>query len=154
MLQIRNMYGLASVGLMWLACVANLRADSQPIRLLNSSQAVSVKNASLMLNGDCCPTAPAPACKTYQPCVTYRGCCGCCGPKVSQVLKVKDPCDCCCCACVAEIPVCLPACCKDAKVCCGCGLFGRGVVTYSYDCGCCVTIVFRRCGDVIVKYSG
>jgi hypothetical protein len=31
-------------------------------------------------------------------------------------------------------------------------LFGRSIVTYSYDC-CCVTIVFRRGGDVVVKYD-
>jgi hypothetical protein len=157
MLRFRNMCGLFAMGLIVLASVARLRADSRlPARLINSSQGLTVKNASLTLTGDCCETAPAPApqCKTYTPCITYRGCCDCCGPTVSQVLKVKDPCDCCCSPCVAEIPVCLPACCKKACVDCKCGLFGRGVVTYSYDCGCCVTIVFRNCGDVIVKYSG
>ena len=104
----------------------------------------------------CDSTAPAgPACRVYKPCVTYRGCCDCCGPTASQTLMVPDPCDdCCCTPSRAEIPVCLPACCKNPCVSCKCGLFGRGVVTYSYDCGCCVTIVFRNCGDVIVKYSG
>src|SRR5262249_53097839 len=115
----------------------------------------AAKNVSLSLKGDGCETtqAPAPACKTYKPCVDYRGCCDCCGPKASQTLLVKDPCDCCCTPCLAEIPVCLPACCKNPCIGCRCGLFGRGIVTYSYDCGCCVTIVFTRCGDVIVKYS-
>jgi hypothetical protein len=156
MLKIRNMCGLPVAGLLVFAATATLHADSQPTaRLFKNAQASPVKNVSLKLDGDCCQTAPAPApeCKTYQPCVTYRGCCDCCGPKVSQMLKVQDPCDCCCCPCVAEIPVCLPACCKDPKVCSACGLFGRGVVTYSYDCGCCVKIVFTRCGDVIVKYE-
>jgi hypothetical protein len=147
--------GLMTVGLIMVAGAATLHANSQPAQLPSGAQTVAVKNASLALNGDCCETAPAPApeCTTYKPCVTYRGCCDYCGPKASQVLKVKDPCDCCCNPCVAEIPVCLPACCKDPKVCSSCGLFGRGIVTYSYDCGCCVTIVFRNCGDVIVRYE-
>jgi hypothetical protein len=156
MLRIRNMCGLIAMGLMLVGSVARLHANSQrSVRPVDNSQALTVKTVSLALNGDCCETAPAPAqqCKTYKPCVTYRGCWDCCGPKVSQVLNVKDPCDCCC-PCVAEIPVCLPACCKNPCVSCNCGLFGRGVVTYSYDCGCCITIVFRNCGDVIVKYSG
>ncbi|HEY2826243.1 MAG TPA: hypothetical protein VGJ04_01475 [Pirellulales bacterium] len=148
MLRIRNMCCLIAIGLMLSLGGAKLQADSQ--------RPIHVKNMSLTLNGDCCETAPAPApaCKTYKPCITYRGCCDCCGPKVSQVLQVKDPCDCCCNPCVAEIPVCLPACCKNPCVSCKCGLFGRGIVTYSYDCGCCVTVVFCNCGEVIVKYRG
>ncbi|MCC7084320.1 MAG: hypothetical protein IT427_04855 [Pirellulales bacterium] len=101
-----------------------------------------------------CPPAAAPACNVYQPCVTYRhcGCCDLCSPMVKQVLMVDDPCDCCC---VAQISVCLPACCKAACVNSKCGLFGRrGVVTYSYDCGVCVTINFLRCGEVVVTYRG
>ncbi|HTQ38331.1 MAG TPA: hypothetical protein VMJ32_04850 [Pirellulales bacterium] len=156
MLQFRNISFFVAAGLLLIACSANLQADSQlPAHAVKNDRTALVKNASLLMNGDCCQTAPAPACgcKTYQPCITYRGCCDCCGPKVSQTLKVQDPCDCCCCPCVAEIPVCLPACCKDPKVCSECGLLGRGVVTYSYDCGCCVKIVFTRCGDVIVRYE-
>jgi hypothetical protein len=153
MLQNRNMIGFAT-GLVLLVGLPSVHADSQRVaHLANSSAAVSLKNVSLLSSGDCCETAPAP-CKTYQPCIDYRGCWDCCTPTVHQVLNVKDPCDCCCSPCVAEIPVCLPACCKNPCVCCKCGLFGRGVVTYSYDCGCCITIVFRNCGDVIVKYSG
>jgi hypothetical protein len=134
MLRIRNMCTLV-FGAILLAGIANVQADS------HLPAATSAKSQA----------APAAPCKTYKPCVEYRGCCDCCGPKVSQVLKVKDPCDCCC--CLAEIPVCLPACCKNPCVDCRCGWFGRGIVTYSYNCGCCVTIVFTRCGDVIVKYS-
>ncbi len=126
------------------------RADSRAdARLLNKADTSAVKTVSLAKTGDGCAT-PAPTCKTYKPCISYCGCCDCCGPKASQVLLVKDPCDCCC--ELAEIPVCLPACCKNPCISCRCGLFGRGIVTYSYDC-CCVTIIFRRCGDVIVKYS-
>ncbi|HZZ27815.1 MAG TPA: hypothetical protein VFE46_07375 [Pirellulales bacterium] len=143
MLKIRNICGLTAAALVLLAGLANVSA----------AQSTPVKNASLNSSGDCCQTAPtpAPACTTYKPCITYRGCCDCCGPKVSQVLKVKDPGDCCCNS-LAEIPVCLPACCKNPCVSCKCGLLGRGVVTYSYDC-CCVTVIFTRCGDVIVRYS-
>jgi hypothetical protein len=161
MLQIRNVCGLAMVAFMFIAA-SRVQADSQSSAgealsnraQTSSTKTATMKNASLNLNGDCCQTAPAPApeCKTYQPCVIYRGCCDCCGPKATQVLKVKDPSDCCCCS-VAEIPVCLPTACKDPKVCSTCGLLGRGIVTYSYDCGCCVTIIFRNCGDVIVKYE-
>jgi hypothetical protein len=130
------------------AANADNRVSNRPI---GNSAITPVKTILLASSGDCTTIAPAP-CKSYSPCVIYRGCCDCCGPKASQVLLVKDPSDCCCC-CTAEIPVCLPACCTNPKVCYGSGLFGRGIVTYSYDCGCCVTIVFRRCGDVIVKYS-
>jgi hypothetical protein len=102
-----------------------------------------------------CPPAAVPTCTVYQPCVSYAHCGRCCcnsSPTVKQTLMVNDPCDCCC---VAQIPVCLPACCKDACVSSKCGRFGRrGIVTYSYDCGVCVTIKFRPCGDVVVIYSG
>lgn len=159
MLRIRNIYGSIAVGLLLLAPSNRLDADNRVSTQLASPVRTPVaKQVSLKLSTDCCETAPAPApapaCKTYKPCVTYRGCWDCCGPTVSQTLKVKDPCVCCCNPCMAEIPVCLPACCKNPCVDCRCGLFGRGIVTYSYDCGCCVTIVFRGCGDVIVKYSG
>ena len=143
--------GLAAV--LVLLSSSALAGPRGPARLLDASRATPTVEASLT-GSDCCPPAPVVQCKTYQPCVTYRGCLDCCGPKVSQVLMVKDPCDCCCNPCVAEIPVCLPACCTQPCINCKCGLLGRGVVTYSYDCGTCVTIVFRKCGDVIVKYSG
>jgi hypothetical protein len=153
MLKLSNLCCVLTAGIVVLA-VSAARADNRaPVRLLDKSTGTPVATVSLSTSGDCTKAAPAPEYKTYKPCVCYRGCCDCCGPKASQVLKVKDPCDCCCSCCLAEIPVCLPACCKDPKVCCSCGLFGRGIVTYSYDCGCCVTIIFRRCGDVVVKYS-
>jgi hypothetical protein len=134
------------------AFVTNAVADSRvPAKLLGSADQTPVTIVSLK-SSDCCTTAPA-ECKTYKPCVSYCGGFCSCGPKVSQTLMVKDPCDCCC--ELAEIPVCLPACCTG-KPCVSsrCGWFGRGIIVYEYDCGACVTIVFRRCGDVVVKYSG
>jgi hypothetical protein len=143
----------AAACLCFMTTIAEARNDSRDsARGTNATAKASVKTVSLANKGsDACPATPPPACTTYKPCVSYCGCCDCCGPKVSQVLKVKDPCDCYCCE-LAEIPVCLPACCKNPCVCSRCGVFGRGIVTYSYDC-CCVTIIFRRCGDVVVKYS-
>lgn len=102
-----------------------------------------------------CPPAAQPECCVYEPCVTYKHCgrcCNSCSPMVKQVLLVNDPCDCCS---VAKVPVCLPACCTKACISTKCGLFGRrGVVTYEYDCGVCVTFTFRKCGDVVVTYRG
>ncbi len=158
MLQIRNISSLLALTLIFVGGTTSLQADSVRPSQVAANKAVVAKNVSLSTSSDCCETAqapaPAPTCKTYKPCVTYRGCWDCCGPKASHTLNVKDPCDCCCNPCYAEIPVCLPACCKNPCVSCKCGLFGRGIVTYSFDCGCCVTIVFRNCGEVIVKYSG
>ncbi len=153
MLKHFHLCGVLIAGLIMLAAVVAQADNRAGVRLLDKATDTPATAVSLSMNGDCSQTVPAaaPECKTYKPCVSYCGCCGCCGPKVSQVLKVKTCCDCCCC-CVAEIPVCLPACCKDPCVSCRCGLFGRTIVTYSYDC-CCVTIVFRRCGDVVVRYS-
>jgi hypothetical protein len=151
MLKLSNLCGVLAAGLVVLAVSAAGADNRAPVRLLDKSTGTPIATVSLSTSGDCCKTTTAPVCKTYKPCVSYCGCCDCCGPKASQVLSVKDPCDCCC--SLAEIPVCLPACCKNPCVSCRCGLFGRGVVTYSYDCGCCVTIIFRRCGDVVVKYS-
>jgi hypothetical protein len=143
MLKLRNIATLlAAIGMLVAVCTKAQAETKTPVVQVSLAKTTS---------GDCAATAPAKECKTYKPCVSYVGCCDCCGPKASQVLKVKDPCDCCCCE-LAEIPVCLPACCKNPCISCKCGLLGRGVVTYSYDC-CCVTIVFKRCGDVVVKYN-
>jgi hypothetical protein len=70
---------------------------------------------------------------------------------VQVVLKVKDPCCCCC----LEVPVCLPACCQgEPCVRSHCGILGRGVVEYRWDCGVCVHIVIQKRGDVRVTYIG
>ena len=145
MMKIGNMCGLFAAIL--LAAVSSAQAEMK----LAAGKKGPVQTVSLSKSGDCCVTPAAPPkCEVYKPCVTYCGGFCCCGPKVSQTLQVKDPC---CCCSIAEIPVCLPECCKNPCVSCKCGLFGRSVVTYSYAGGCCVTIVFRRCGDVVVKYS-
>jgi hypothetical protein len=135
------------------AAVAEQVSQPAIVAAKTSVPAIAVGNVALVSAADCPPAAP-PACSVYKPCVSYchRGrCCDSCSPRVQQVLLVKDPCDCCC---AAEVPVCLPACCKDACVSSKCGLFGRSFVTYEYDCGVCVTITFRRCGDVLVTYRG
>jgi hypothetical protein len=151
MLMKRNLLSaIVLAALLSLAAVASADQKLQPV----SSTKSAVQTVAFVKNADC-PPAAAPVCSVYQPCVIYKHCGRCCcdcSPPVKQVLLVKDPCDCCC---VAEIPVCLPACCKEACVSSKCGLRGRrGVVTYEYDCGVCVTFTFRRCGDVVVTYRG
>jgi len=149
--QINFRCALAAVVL--LPSTMGLCAENSAVRLLDGATRARIIAASLAKSPGGCE-ATQPACSSYKPCVTYRGCLDCCGPRVSQVLLVKDPCDCSCNPCAAEIPVCLPACCKTPCVNCKCGLLGRGIVTYSYDCGVCVTVVFRNCGDVVVVYRG
>jgi len=151
---------LTKINLRWfvtaIVClrVTAVYADARtPAQLMRSAKSAPIIDASLAKSAGN-REATQLACGSYTPCVVYRGCLECCGPKVSQILMVKDPCDCCCNPCAAEIPVCLPACCKNPCVSCKCGLFGRGIVTYSYDCGVCVTVVFRNCGDVVVVYRG
>jgi hypothetical protein len=152
MLKLRNLLGAAAVVLLLIGPYFAVAADHSSVKMVSASASAQVKAVSLNKNNNDCPPAAAQPCKTYKPCsISYCGCCDCCGAKASQTLLVKDPCDCCC-EC-AEIPVCLPAGCKNPSICSRCGLFGRSIVTYSYDCGCCVTIVFRRCGDVVVKYG-
>ncbi len=101
---------------------------------------------------DCC--TPKPVC-CPEPCITYRHCgpklcCGC-EPPQKIVLKVKNPCT----GCEVDVPICLPACCKgEPKMCEGTGLFCRDVVDYEWCCGFQVKVVFRHCGDLIVKTWG
>jgi hypothetical protein len=116
--------------------------------ILASSAAAAVVDAGC--------AADVPVC-CYQPCIRYRyrgcdRCCGCdCPPPVKVVLKVKDP----CCCCYVPVPVCVPACCKgEPCVQARCGLFGRGIVEYTWDCGTCVTVVIDRRGDVRVTVTG
>ena len=96
-------------------------------------------------SGICCP----------QPCIEYRHCgraVSCCQPPVQTALMVKDPCSC----CEIPIPVCLPACCLDARASVDCrhGLFARGIVTYDYACGVSVTVRFKLSGEILVTYRG
>jgi hypothetical protein len=53
------------------------------------------------------------------------------------------------------VPICLPACCTgEPSVCAGTGFLCRDVVDYEWCCGFRVKVVFRRCGDLLVKTWG
>lgn len=94
--------------------------------------------------------------KCCDPCISYRHrrnrCfCNTCCETTSAVLQVKDPCCCCC----YDVPVCLPACLKGAPcVSCRCGIFGRTIVEYSWDCGYRVEVTLTKHGKVLVTYFG
>jgi len=71
-------------------------------------------------------------------------------PMVDVVMITENPAD----GCSYEIPLCLPACCTGApSVESRCGLFGKGIVEYCWECGLVVEVEFRRRGDVEVEYG-
>jgi hypothetical protein len=71
-------------------------------------------------------------------------------PMVELTMITQNPAD----GCFYEIPFCLPACCTgEPKVASKCGLMGRGVVKYCYECGLEVQVKFRLRGDVEVEYG-
>jgi hypothetical protein len=71
-------------------------------------------------------------------------------PFVEFTMITQNPAD----GCFYEIPMCLPACCVgEPQVTSYCGLFGRGVVKYCYECGLEVEVKFRLRGDVEVEYG-
>jgi hypothetical protein len=71
-------------------------------------------------------------------------------PMMDVVMVTENPAD----GCFYEIPLCLPACCTGApSVESRCGLFGRGVVEYCWECGLVVEVKFRLRGDVEVEYG-
>jgi hypothetical protein len=71
-------------------------------------------------------------------------------PFVELSMVTQNPAD----GCLYEIPMCLPACCTgEPKMTSYCGLFGRGVVKYCYECGLEVEVKFRLRGDVEVEYG-
>lgn len=71
-------------------------------------------------------------------------------PFVDLTMITQNPAD----GCFYEIPMCLPACCTgEPKVSSYCGLFGRGVVVYCYECGLEIEVKFRLRGDVEVEYG-
>jgi hypothetical protein len=72
--------------------------------------------------------------------------------EVELRMMVKNPAD----GCVYEIPLCIPACCTgEPTMDEWCGLFGRGVVEYCWECGFRAKVVFRHVlGDVKVEYDG
>jgi hypothetical protein len=71
-------------------------------------------------------------------------------PFVELTMVTQNPAD----GCFYEIPLCLPACCTgEPKMTSYCGLMGRGVVKYCYECGLEVEVKFRLRGDVEVEYG-
>jgi len=71
-------------------------------------------------------------------------------PFVDLTMVTQNPAD----GCFYEIPMCLPACCTgEPQVTSYCGLFGRGVVVYCYECGLEIEVKFRLRGDVEVEYG-
>jgi hypothetical protein len=121
----------------------------QPLPPAEAAPALPVETLAI---DPCCDVAPkcCPA-----PCITYhhrrhrKACYDPCQGMASMVLAVKDP----CCCCNVDVPVCVPACCTDVPcVNSRCGLFGRGIVEYSWDCGFRVQIVFNKHGKVRVTY--
>jgi hypothetical protein len=100
----------------------------------------------------CCEGATA----CCDPCIKYRHrrnrCFKCCSTgTTSSVLRVKDPCSC----CYIDVPVCMP-CCVTGAPCVNtrCGLFGRTIVEYSWDCGYRIEVTLTKRGDAIVTYFG
>jgi hypothetical protein len=100
----------------------------------------------------CCEAA-TPCC---DPCIKYRHrrnrCFKCCSTgTTSAVLKVKDPCAC----CYIDVPVCMPCCVKgEPCVSTRCGIFGRTIVEYTWDCGYRIEVAMTKHGDAIVTYFG
>ena len=100
-------------------------------------------------------TAAPAALNVYHPLVRYRAVGLFPGhlmrkPQKQMTLLVEDPC---CCGHYAEVPVCVPCCCEEAaKVCERPGVLGRYWVDHQFDCGFCVSVLFRTRGDVVVVY--
>lgn len=69
---------------------------------------------------------------------------------VELTIVTQNPAD----GCLYEIPLCVPECCLgEPRVTSHCGLLGRGVVKYCYECGLEVEVIFRLRGDVKVEYG-
>jgi hypothetical protein len=98
-------------------------------------------------------TQPAEA---VTPCIVYRTHRGAkkmyrCSGEKEVIMVTNNPADC----CDYEIPLCIPCCCEGMPtVTSECGLGGRGVVEYCWECGFTAKVVFRVRGDVKVSYRG
>ncbi len=69
---------------------------------------------------------------------------------VELTMVTQNPAD----GCFYEIPLCLPACCTgEPTMTSYCGLLGRCVVVYCYECGLEIEVKFRLRGDVEVEYG-
>lgn len=92
------------------------------------------------------------------PCIVYRTHRGArkmyrCSGEKQVIMVTKNPAD--CCEREYEIPLCIPCCCEGMPtVTSDCGLAGRGVVEYCWECGFTAKVVFRLRGDVKVHYRG
>lgn len=130
-----------------------LRQDppAAPTPPASPSDAAPAAAAPVYASG-CCADAK-PCC---DPCIKYRHrrnrcfkCCEC--GTTSCTLRVKDP----CCCCYIDVPVCMPCCVKgEPCVSTRCGLFGRTIVEYSWDCGYRIEVAMTKHGDAIVTYFG
>jgi hypothetical protein len=52
------------------------------------------------------------------------------------------------------VPVCVPVCNEAPCVTSRCGLFGRGIVSYTWSCGYRIDMVITKHGDVRVTTFG
>jgi hypothetical protein len=125
------------------------QADGRTAARRDANQLTSLTAAK---GEDCC--APKADC-CPKPCIVYRSCgpklCCDCKPPKEITLKVKNPCT----GCEVDVPLCLPACCEgEPTVCCGKGIFCRDTVEYEWCCGFRAKVVFRHCGDLLVKTWG
>lgn len=107
-----------------------------------------IESAPMSVAPTCCPIEVVRDHATLSAKRMYR----CYGQGTPQTLCVDNPAD--CKDCLYAVPVCVPACCTGAPVCCNTnvGLLGRGYVTYQWPCGFEVKIAFRVHGGVILTY--
>ncbi len=136
--------GMAAIGLLAVVAVGPTTATAK-------SLASAMK--SLTVHGDaggCC----------YDPCIKYVArhkhhsvCCGCgCKPLTEVTLDVPDPATC---DCSVEVSVCVPACCEgDPCVTSRCGVLGRRIVWYEWDCGFKARVVFNKHNEITVTSFG
>jgi hypothetical protein len=142
---------LAVVGLV-VAPVALPKADAAlrsrgqaPAEVLPVPDAAPLVVADGPLPAGCC----RPVCVKYRDKTHRRVCCDPCTPDINTTVVVCDPCT----GYPQAIDVCLPGCCVGCpKITDHCTLFGRGAITYCWECGFSVTFRFQRNGDVLVTY--
>ncbi len=141
-----------ALGLTASSASARRLQDPPPPPQSPSDVATPAGAAAPIYASGCCDAAK-PCC---DPCIRYRHrrnrCFKCCSTGTTcATLRVKDP----CCCCFIDVPVCVPCCCKgEPCVSTRCGLFGRTVVEYCWDCGYRIEVVMTKRGDAIVTYFG
>lgn len=135
------------------ASTASARRLQDPPPPPQSPSDVAPPAAAVPVYASGCCDACKPCC---DPCITYRcrrnRCFKCCSYETtSATLRVKDCCRC----CYVDVPVCIPCCC-EGKPCVStrCGLFGRTITEYSWDCGYRIEVTLTKRGDVIVTSFG